>query len=307
MTGRSAKSSKSIVWSGKTGAIPNRPRPERPDPQGVRLGPLAGRRGRTAVHRRRITIIRATGANGSTSAPAPSATWAATFSTRCSARAASRRPLTIVADGDGPTDDSWGLDCHVKYIFPATDYAVDKCDTALVSRQLATARRRAETDRQAKAPRPGLDLYRRKGVLYSPYVGGAPALLPEEKFEELQDPEARLRTITSSLSKRSAATTKTSAPFAYAGPLTEMVLLGCLATRFPQVPLQFDTATLKVTGHDKADLLGEHIARAGKWKGYSGTSNGQYPRIILCEVLTFPCKPRGEALRTPGIDAYNAR
>ena len=27
---------------------------------------------------------------------------------------------------------------------------------------------------------------------------------------------------------------KTSAPFSYSGPLTEMVLLGCLATRFPK-------------------------------------------------------------------------
>ena len=35
---------------------------------------------------------------------------------------------------------------------------------------------------------------------------------------------------------------KTSAPFAYSGPLTESVLLGCLATRFPKTTLEWDAA-----------------------------------------------------------------
>ena len=34
---------------------------------------------------------------------------------------------------------------------------------------------------------------------------------------------------------------KTSAPFEYSGPLTESVLLGCLATRFPDKTLEWDT------------------------------------------------------------------
>ena len=39
----------------------------------------------------------------------------------------------------------------------------------------------------------------------------------------------------------------TSAPFSYAGPLTETVLIGCLATRFLGEELNWDSANLKVT------------------------------------------------------------
>jgi hypothetical protein len=40
---------------------------------------------------------------------------------------------------------------------------------------------------------------------------------------------------------------QTSAPFDYSGPLTENVILGCLATRFPKTTLEWDERNLKVT------------------------------------------------------------
>lgn len=42
-----------------------------------------------------------------------------------------------------------------------------------------------------------------------------------------------------------------------------MVLLGCLATRFPGTELKFDTASLKVTGHDKAQQYVRRTYRKG--------------------------------------------
>jgi hypothetical protein len=45
----------------------------------------------------------------------------------------------------------------------------------------------------------------------------------------------------------------TSAPFSYAGPLTEMVLLGCLATRFTNAELQFDAKSLTIPNHREAN------------------------------------------------------
>ena len=46
---------------------------------------------------------------------------------------------------------------------------------------------------------------------------------------------------------------KTSAPFDYSGPLTETVLLGCLATRFRKTTLEWDAAELKVTNVPEAN------------------------------------------------------
>jgi hypothetical protein len=51
---------------------------------------------------------------------------------------------------------------------------------------------------------------------------------------------------------------KTSAAFDYSGPLTESVLLGCLATRFPEVKLEWDHAKLNVTNCREANA---HIRR----------------------------------------------
>ena len=56
---------------------------------------------------------------------------------------------------------------------------------------------------------------------------------------------------------------KTSAPFSYAGPLTEMVLLGCLATRFPKTDLKWDTKALKVTNVSEANAFVRRTPRKG--------------------------------------------
>ena len=55
----------------------------------------------------------------------------------------------------------------------------------------------------------------------------------------------------------------TSAPFSYAGPLTEMVLLGCLATRFPKTDLKWDTKALKFTNNNDANQFVRKTYRKG--------------------------------------------
>lgn len=171
-------------------------------------------------------------------------------------------PLSIVADGDGPTDDSWGLSCHVKYVFPATDYAVDKCELHWYH---GNARPDAEVQKligNRKLNDQGSIYIGEKGVMYSPYIG-PPILLPEEKFADYKKPQPGSQQHYIQFVEAVRGNGKTSAPFSYSGPLTEMVLLGCLATRFPQVPLQFDTATLKVSGHDKAQSFVRKTYRKG--------------------------------------------
>ena len=56
---------------------------------------------------------------------------------------------------------------------------------------------------------------------------------------------------------------KTSTPFDYSGPLTEVVLLGCLATRFPKTTLEWDAAQLKVTNVAEANRFVRQESRKG--------------------------------------------
>jgi hypothetical protein len=56
---------------------------------------------------------------------------------------------------------------------------------------------------------------------------------------------------------------KTSANFDYAGPLTETVLLGSVACRFPKTTLDWDAQRLKFTNEAGADQFLRRKYRAG--------------------------------------------
>ena len=57
--------------------------------------------------------------------------------------------------------------------------------------------------------------------------------------------------------------TETSAHFGYAGPLTEALLLGVVANRFPDTELKWDAANLKVTNVAEANKLIRRKYRTG--------------------------------------------
>jgi hypothetical protein len=59
--------------------------------------------------------------------------------------------------------------------------------------------------------------------------------------------------------------TKTTDSFEYAGPLTEAVNLGNIATRFPGVPLEWDSAALRFPNKLEAEKLLTREYRDG-WK-----------------------------------------
>ena len=56
---------------------------------------------------------------------------------------------------------------------------------------------------------------------------------------------------------------KPSANFDYAGPLTEAVLLGCLASAFPNETLQWDAPALKIPNNAAADKFVHRDYRKG--------------------------------------------
>jgi hypothetical protein len=57
---------------------------------------------------------------------------------------------------------------------------------------------------------------------------------------------------------------KTDANWDYAGPLTEAVLLGSVATRFPKQTLAWDAAALKFTNADAANAFVKRPYRQGR-------------------------------------------
>jgi len=78
---------------------------------------------------------------------------------------------------------------------------------------------------------------------------GHPKLLPEEKFADFKGPDSYLPTSPGHHQQWIEACktgTRTGSPFTYAGPFTEVVLLGNVAYRVGKT-IEFDPATMKVT------------------------------------------------------------
>jgi len=55
----------------------------------------------------------------------------------------------------------------------------------------------------------------------------------------------------------------TTAGFDYAGPLTETVLLGCVASRFPKTTLAWDSERLRFTNESEANRFVRRRYRRG--------------------------------------------
>lgn len=85
--------------------------------------------------------------------------------------------------------------------------------------------------------------------------GGHPKLLPTEKFADFKGPDSYLPTSPGHHQQWIEACktgSRTGSPFSYAGPFTEVVLLGNIAYRVGQT-IEFDPATMEVTNASQAN------------------------------------------------------
>jgi hypothetical protein len=98
--------------------------------------------------------------------------------------------------------------------------------------------------------------------MYSPYIG-FPILLPEADFKDYKILRQDVQNHYLQFVEACRGNGTTSAPFSYSGPMTETVLLGCLATRFLKQTLEWDAANLKVTNEKTANQFVRRQYRKG--------------------------------------------
>jgi predicted dehydrogenase len=171
-------------------------------------------------------------------------------------------PRSIRSDGGAPKGSNWGLDSQVRYVFPGTTYT-----TETLSLTWYDGDRRPPDDVKTLIGKRGLAdqgsiYFGTEGVLYAPYID-PPELLPAEKFKDVKLVNASGNDHYLQFVEACRGNGKTSAPFDYSGPLTESVLLGCLATRFPNDWLKWDSAKLAVTNAQEANAFVRRQYRKG--------------------------------------------
>ena len=191
-------------------------------------------------------------------------------------------PISIRSEGPAPDKWNWAINARIRYIFPGTKYTADKTVPvtwydgdarppkeiqALIANPKAdevtsfdndgkVRRKKADPDNQ------GSIIIGTAGVLHIPHVA-APKLYPIEKFKGYAMPQPEQGHHWTEWAEAITNGGRTGAGFDYSGPLTESVLLGSVAVRFPQATLQWNSAKLQFENEKAANQYVKRMYRKG--------------------------------------------
>ncbi len=164
-------------------------------------------------------------------------------------------PTAVQSTGPTPFKETWATSCCVNYWFPATPYTSD--EGALVTWYDGSAYHQIPHDQttlpaDVKLPEQGSVIIGDKGTMVLPHMNG-PRLYPLENYKDYKYPKLPGNDHWHQFVDACRGEGKTSAGFEYAGPLTESVLLGGVACRFPNQKLEWDAKALKFTNVAEAN------------------------------------------------------
>lgn len=164
-------------------------------------------------------------------------------------------PVSVTSRGGHPNDYSWGNDVIVDFHFPATEFtAKEGLKLTWYDGDQRPPAEVLETLEGGSVPGQGSLFVGTKGALLLPHIA-QPTLYPNAKFANTAFPTLPAVNHWHSFINAVRGEGQTSAHFGYAGPLTEWVLLGGIATRFPNQSLEWDPVTMKVTNFDAANAF----------------------------------------------------
>jgi predicted dehydrogenase len=166
-------------------------------------------------------------------------------------------PTKIEADAPKIKPETWTPWATVRYQFPKTQYtAGDSLPLTWYDGEGVTPPREALKDipESFKLHGAGSVLVGEKGSLHVPHVL-MPTLFPEDKFSSVEVPKMERVDHYTQFADACRGIGATTSHFAYAGPLTEAVMLGTIAVRLPGQALEWDAAALKVTNSEAAQAM----------------------------------------------------
>src|ERR1051325_10471475 len=153
-------------------------------------------------------------------------------------------PLSVRSEGPAPNQWNWALESRIHYTFPGTNLTAEKTlpGTWYDGNQQPPAEIRALVEGD-ELPNTGSILVGTEGSLVIPHIA-RPLLYPDKKFTDFKYPQVAGGDHWAEFVEACRGQGKTSAPFSYSGPLTEAVLLGGVASHFPQTPLHWNATKL---------------------------------------------------------------
>jgi predicted dehydrogenase len=154
-------------------------------------------------------------------------------------------PVSVRSEGPAPNQWNWAIDSKVIYTFDGTPMTEGK--SLQVTWYDGAARPPDEVIALLEGkefPDQGSIFIGTDGVILLPHPS-LPELFPKEKFKGYQLPRVKGLNHWEQFVEACRGNGETTASFAYAGPLTEAILLGGVASRFPQTTLAWNYRDLK--------------------------------------------------------------
>lgn len=154
-------------------------------------------------------------------------------------------PISVRSEGPAPNEWNWALNEKVLYQFAGT--ARTASDTLQLTWYDGTSRLPQEVADLLEGddvPNAGSIFIGTEGVMVLPHISRL-GLYPASKFQSVDFPKLAGKNHYGEFVEACLGRGRTSANFDYAGPLTETVLLGCVATRFPQTTLEWHAKKLE--------------------------------------------------------------
>lgn len=177
--------------------------------------------------------------------------------------------LDLRSEGPPPNACNWALDSKIHYTFAGTNFTAGKTLPVTwydgAQKPPAEALALLEGDER---PETGSMFVGTEGVMVLPHIS-RPLLYPDTKFKDFKYPEVPGEDHWGQFVQACLGKAKTTANFDYAGPLTEAVLLGGIASRFPQTTLQWNSAKMKFNAREADHFVRREYRKGWKVKGLS--------------------------------------
>lgn len=178
-------------------------------------------------------------------------------------------PRSVCSDGPQPNEWNWALDGRVRYLFAGTERTASKNlpvtwydgDSRLPAGIMALL----EGD---LPPGAGSVFIGTDGVMVLPHVGWA-TLYPRAKYQGFRLPDVGEIDHYAQFISACRGEGKTTAGFAHGGPLTEAILLGGIASRFPRTTLEWNASKMAFNSADANRFLRRDYRKGWAIRGLS--------------------------------------
>jgi len=178
-------------------------------------------------------------------------------------------PISVRSEGPAPNQWNWALNSEIHYQFRGTKFTADKIlpvtwydgDAKPPADVLALL----EKDER---PNTGSIFIGTDGVMVLPHIA-KPLLYPDAKFSNFKYPDLGELDHWGSFVNACLGEGHTTANFAYAGPLTEAVLLGGVASRFPQTTMEWNARRQRFSVSEANQFVRRQYRKGWSVKGLS--------------------------------------